>query len=386
MTVFERIAMTDFSSVADDDAEDRMTLLLADFLACSDFPATVDVGQGSSHNVSADAVWRLALQAGAGDLDDVDWESLHHPGAVIWSAIVGVSRNLGIHGEPIREAGRCGYATAATMADLLGPSHRARWHVTATAGAIGAAAAVSLLLGLETADRQRAMSLAAANVGGLSLAARDRRGAAAFNRAAASVLGTTAALAAQAGAAALADPLYDRLGLFEVMDGTGAAEDQRIRRGIPRACPRLFPVTGFLQSAVQAAARARGECAGDLVRLRVELAAGVLPLVSDEDHGPWWSARLGVLRAWSHACPSEAATVCDLDRRFDLVELGSADLPAGCANLMAETTEGQYCVQGVEPPARSTEGLADLLHRKWSRVLGLNPHEPLTRARELLDS
>lgn len=389
MSILGRLAAVDFGQELDDHGEERLTWLLADFLACVEFGSGIDPVRGQTGAGVCERAGWLALQAGTTDLDDVDWRSLHHPGSVVWPAVIAAAGHVRCGGEAMRRAARCGYATAATMADLLGPRHRARWHVTATAGAIGAAAAASALMGLDPEGGQRAMSLAAANAGGLALAARQRRGAAAFNRSAAAVLGVSAAQGALAGAAAIEDPICAPGGLLEAMDGRADgcmdALEPTLRTGVGEACVRLYPVTGFLQSAVEAVASARRMNSGELDRLQLELAEGAVWLVSDEDHGPWWNARLALLRSWAHADPAKAGTPCLLDERHDLVSLAAGDLAPGQARVILQAGDGQAMDLFVPAPDQPTGELPALLERKWAGVLGLDPARPIARARELLE-
>ena len=258
------------------DPDGRLPLLLADFLGC--VRASADLPSGSfAEDGVAGTVATLALRASAQDRDDIDWRSLHHPGSVIWSVVVALAAAHDVPGDLARRAAARGYLTAATVADLLGAGHRAAWHVTATAGALGAASAAVVILGAGTDEHERALALAAANTGGLARAARERVGAAAFNRAAAAGLGLAAARAALVGAVAL-DAAFDGPGgMRETMSTAAASGEVQVRDGLADVAPRLLPVSGFLQSAVSGAARARGDVPGALVALRLGLAAGAGP-------------------------------------------------------------------------------------------------------------
>ena len=361
-----------------------LSLLLADFLGCVRASAEMPPGSFADDGV-AGVVALLALRSSAQDRDDIDWRSLHHPGSVIWPVVVALAAAHDLPGDLAERAAARGYLTAATAADLLGSSHRAAWHVTATAGALGAAAAASVLLGAGAHEQERALSLAAANAGGLARAARERRGAAGFNRAAAATLGLASARAGVAGAAVL-DAAFDGPGgMRETMSGPTEPGDVRVRDGLADAAPRFLAVSGFLQGAVVGAARARAALAGDLVSLRIGLTAGAVPLVDGSDAGPWWDARTSALRAWAAASPSAVERAGPLDGRTDLASVEVSDVPVGHARVRAATDVGEVDLL-VAPTTLADPDAPSALTVKWTGILGGPGKDLAARAREALTS
>lgn len=346
----------------------RLPVLLADFLGCVR-AAETDTRGSSNEDGVAGSVWRLAHASSLQDRDDIDWRSLHHPGSVVWPVVLALAVAHEVPGPLAADAAARGYLTSATVADLLGPGHRAAWHVTATAGAVGAAAAAAVLLGADAAVQERALSLAAANAGGLARAARERRGAAAFNRAAAAGLGLAAARAAIAGAPAVDEAFRGPGGMAVSMSGTVPVPGLDVRDGLADAAPRMLPVSGFLQSAVAGAARARHDVSGDLVQLTLGLTAGALPLVEDGSAGPWWDARQSALRAWAAGSPYAVERAGPLDDQVALVTLAAADVPVGHARVRATTDSGTVELL-VAPPSPADPDVEALLVAKWSAVLG----------------
>jgi hypothetical protein len=358
----------------------RLALLLADFVAC--VRAT---GNEAVMGAAADGTSGLAAattRAGSlRDLDDVDWQSLHHPGSVVWPIVLALSAEVRASGHLLREAAWSGYATMATAADILGPKHRVVWHVTATAGALGAAHAAAVMLGLTHDQQIRAMALAAANAGGLVQAARERRGAAVFNRIAAVTLGLASARAAAGGAVTVGSAFDDML---KAMSSPPGPQAVTVRDGVLDAAPRLFPVSGFLQSAVAGAAAARSSADGELRGISVGLSPGALPLVRGDAGGPWWDARLAVLRAWEHADPYESGTPSELDDRHDLVHLEDADVPPGSARVAVHTAAATTKADCLAPPSLGSPGIHEALRSKWQRVLAIDPDPPYELARRAL--
>lgn len=355
------------------EADRRIEVLLADFLACthakSNLDSTAFFQDGTSGRASA-----LALAASLADLDDVDWRSLHHPGSVIWPVVVALSSEVKAGGPLLREAAWSGYATAATVADVLGGGHREWWHVTATAGAVGAAHAAGIMLGLTRDDQARAMALAASNAGGLALAARERRGASVFNRAAAVTLGVASARGAASGAVAVSDALGAMVQAMSAHSSTMG--DVSLRDGILSAATRLYPVSGFLQSAVAAAAKSRRRTAGEVREIRLCLPSAVLTLTNVTTLGAWWDARLAVLRAWSWADPFACSTPSRIDSSDVVVSLEHADLPVGYSRLLVRTDVATDEVEMAAPPALGAPAHLEELQVKWQRILALDPHIP----------
>ena len=367
----------------------RVTLLIADALACSrsaplvPFPAFVDDGV-------AGVAALLALRMSSRDLDDVDWSSLHHPGSVVLPVVLALSgRGHRAAGSVVR-AVCSGYRVAATMADLLGVEHRRRWHVTATAGAIGAASAASVLLGATPEQHADALALAAANVGGVGQAPLERLGAASFNRAAAATLGLLAARAAIAGAQPTTAALTGPRGLVALTSPdnplVGNVHLVPVREGLSDAHVRLFPVTGFAHSAVLATTALRARAAAPLVSLEVMATPAAAELADGSAGGDWWNLPLAVARAWELGDPfavddpvAGSATV------GKVTVTSSSSLASGQARVVAITGAGPLDSGVVDAP-RIDDGVTALLERKWSVVLGQDPERILDTARTVTSS
>lgn len=351
-----------------------MIPLLADFVgAVSSGRGQVAAEPFAADGVSGRASW-LALCASVEDRDDVDWQTLHHPGSVVWSTVLALGTERGCSGDDVVDAAYRGYATAATVADLLGPAHRRLWHVTATAGALGAAAAATVLLGLDESTRARALRLAAANLGGLSRAAVERAGAAGFNRAAAVGLGLLAARGAVAGAASVADPFTGPGGVIEAMAGGEDASARArsmgaLRDGLDDAAPRLHPTSGFLQGVAAGVATARRQVPGDLEALTIEVAHGALALVDGSDERAWWNAQVTAIRAWHSGGAGLVDVPIEQDGSAGLVTVIGGDVPIGAARVTAVTAAGEVSVD-ARPPTGADSGLRDGVARKWVHLLG----------------
>jgi len=164
----------------------RAAVLLADHLACVLDAATV-LGRdpfGGGDSVT-DMVAGLAIRGHRLDRDDLWWPGMVHPGAVVWPVVLalGASASTGA----LLRAAVAGYEVHGLLGQWLGPAHRSRWHVTATAGAPAAAASTAILLDNSATAEQvgRAVALALTMSGGIGQSMRERATATAFHRAAA---------------------------------------------------------------------------------------------------------------------------------------------------------------------------------------------------------
>lgn len=381
--VFATLAAHGLGADPSPESGPAIEVLLADFLACATSARGRVPDAGFEADGVAGAVAVLALRGSVDDLDDVDWSSLHHPGSVIWPVCLALASSLDAPGNTIDRAAHSGYATAATFADLVGPTHRATWHVTATAGALGAASAASILLNLSADDHARALALTAANVGGLAIAARQRMGAASFNRMAAALLGLGAARAAAVGASAVENVLDVDGGLLDAMAVRTQDREWVIREGVGDAAFRVYPVSGFLQSTVAAVADLRSSTPGALVAITVEVPTPVFPLINDSHHGPWWDASLSALRSWASGDPFAVNRAGSMDGHRDLVIVQPAELRAGHARVSVRTDQAEATVT-TGPPAVTDGRGSDLLEKKWRVIQRLAGWSPLEAARAIV--
>ena len=117
-------------------------------------------------------MWSAALLNGLSshvfDFDDTLLETVLHPSAPIYPAILAYAEHEGLDGYAVLASFVLGCEVAARVARMLYPSHYERgWHITGTAGAIGAAAAVGKLMELDVERMTYAIGLAASQPTGL---------------------------------------------------------------------------------------------------------------------------------------------------------------------------------------------------------------------------
>ena len=89
------------------------------------------------------------------DYDDMCFVSLAHPSAPLVPAVLAAAESERLTGRAVLDAYVVGFEIEARLGRLMNPRHYQRgWHCTSTLGTIGAAAAVSRLLGLDAGRRR----------------------------------------------------------------------------------------------------------------------------------------------------------------------------------------------------------------------------------------
>ena len=101
------------------------------------------------------------------EMDDLDRESISHPGAPIIAAALAVAEREGASGDALLDAIAIGYEASIRVGEALGTTHYEYWHTTSTAGVIGAAAAAARLGCLDGDATLRALGSAGTMAAGL---------------------------------------------------------------------------------------------------------------------------------------------------------------------------------------------------------------------------
>lgn len=177
-------------------------------------PRATMVGRAAGVDVLG-AAFLNAASGNALDFDDTDPQTLIHPGAAMFGALLSVAEDRRLSGADVLTAFVVGTEIAFRLGRALGPRHYARgWHITVTCGTVGAAAAVGNLIGLDAEQMRNAIGISATQSSGIieNLGAEAKSvgvGGAARN-------GINAAYWAQAGVAAAPAPLEGKGGFFHV--------------------------------------------------------------------------------------------------------------------------------------------------------------------------
>lgn len=364
----------------------RLEILLTDYLVC--IVSASRNGSGAISLLHGDGIlgsgaW-MALQSNCGDRDDLDWSVGTHPGSVIWSTIISICLLSEKARKNFLSSALAGYRTSASMAKFLGVDHRSKWHVTGTAGSFSAASAASVSFEYSKEVHQRALQLAGANIGGSARAPRERRGASAFNRSAATTLGITAAMAAGAGAIAV-ENLWD--GPSGIQNTFSVSEfplgATLIVDGVSTTSLRLFPVTGFAQSAVLATALLATRNIDRLEELEIALEGGATSLLDGSRGGFWWDVRAAVSAAWASKDPTN---LYPNDEFLDRISLAAAELPFGAARISIRTSSGNDSETIYSPPGNEFNNPQEAKWReiKWRAMAGERLSEVVEVSRALV--
>lgn len=196
------------------------------------------------------------------DFDDTHLPTILHGTTPVMSSVLPLTEWLGRSGEELLSAYATGFEVAARVALAMHPAHYdAGWHVTATAGTLGAAAASAQLLKLGPDQTASALGLAATQAAG----EREHFGtmAKAFGVAKAAANGTLAGQLAQRGFDAAPDSLQGRRGLFAVM--AAHVQPDRLSAGLGQSWElehsglKPYPCGIVTHASVDAALRIRNQ-------------------------------------------------------------------------------------------------------------------------------
>ena len=120
---------------------------------------------------AASSAESAALYAGAlsavHEIDDVHQDTSLHPGSVVVAAALAAAGEHDIPGTRLLAAIVAGYEVAVRLSAAAGHRHYHYFHSTATCGTFGAAAAASIVYGLDETQTAHALGMAATTAAGL---------------------------------------------------------------------------------------------------------------------------------------------------------------------------------------------------------------------------
>jgi 2-methylcitrate dehydratase PrpD len=373
-------------------------VLLADFLAClragagqpgcpatgcEDFAKVLRAGESLPGRAGAADASAAAAAAAAHvlDRDDIHWDAVTHPGAVVWPVVLGLGAEVGATGPQLLAAAVAGYEACVRMAVFLGPQHRRWFHTTATSGTIGAAAAAAMLLCPDDRGLTNALGHAVSVIGGSARCLGEHSGTQVFHRSHAVRSGIAAARAAADGLSATRVGFEGTGGLLagpEPAERARAALFDDRSAAIGTTSVRLYATAGWNQAATEAAA-AQPRSA---LRASPELVVHVHPTAADVGSGPaacgrdrWWSLEWSVATALVTGDPqvSPETPVRDeaLRERLALTMVVVRDQPSPLtASVSLTAAERPVSTTSVSCPAGhyARPASAEQLAAKWSRM------------------
>lgn len=200
-----------------------------------------------------DIVATNAMAAHTDDLDDLHWDSLTHPGSIIWPAVLAVGQAHVIPLASIVDSAVLGYQVMARSSLLLGSGHRRYFHASASCGGVAVAAAVASLLDASDDEIVTGMSHAASGMGGSAQAVREHSRTTMLHRGFAATVGTIAAYS-HGLTPAVREPLEGNHGLVAATNIAPEVNSLEVplELAIQQVTFRRHPVTGFAHTLVDA--------------------------------------------------------------------------------------------------------------------------------------
>jgi len=156
------------------------------------------------------------------EIDDAHRAAMLHPGVVAITPVLALASSCELTCERAARAIVAGYEVALRLGEALGARHAGLFHATATAGAVGAAAAAGMAMGLDAPRLHHALGIAATQAAGLwQLVDDDAHESKSLHPAFAVRNGMTAAYAARAGLPGARAFFTGRRGMYAALAGEG---------------------------------------------------------------------------------------------------------------------------------------------------------------------
>ncbi|MHB1126262.1 MAG: MmgE/PrpD family protein [Bacillota bacterium] len=122
-------------------------------------------------DAKVDLIWAALINGAMShihDYDDTHLDTVLHPSVSVIPAILALAEGEQIDGRTLITAIVLGYEVEARVALSVYPSHYDKgWHITGTAGTLGAAAASGKILGLDTQQLTYALGIASTQAAGM---------------------------------------------------------------------------------------------------------------------------------------------------------------------------------------------------------------------------
>jgi len=350
---------------------ERAELLLSDYLHCV-------LAGGTNKTVVSEPLTlaaQLAKAASHGDLDDVNWQLLIHPGSIVNSVIFALFITCNIEVKRIVPAMIAGYSAANYAAGIFSAGHSKKWHTTATSGIFGATCASAYLLGLDARTKKSALRLASVSVGGGANAAIARNGATRFTRIHATVMGILSTLEALNETPAPEQIINGMGGLATRFDLVEAAPPKVIG-ALSETSLRFFPWSGFSQNALVSLQGALPIHPKRIRSVRIQTPTQLFPLVGSEAKGAWWSIAAAVR---STLLTGDPMVKSEAPASFSVVALDSG---TSTGVIEVATESGNIAIPFTPPTDFGTD--AALLTKKWRTLAGAKSPELSKLAQRLV--
>jgi 2-methylcitrate dehydratase PrpD len=371
-------SLTDFLAVAFAGVEgpgvDRLAGLLASYGGA---PQATVIGNPARTSTLFAALLNGTM-AHVLDFDDTHMPSMLHPGAVVIPAVAAVGETLGCNGRAALAAVALGCEVGTRLGNAVCRSHAYRgWHTSGTVGTVAAAVGAAKVAGLDAAQMEAALGLAATQAAGLIDVFGTMGKSLNLGRAAAS--GVLAAQLAQRGFTAGAGALESDRGFFRVFATQPEVNALTDRLGMVWESARIgrkpYPCGVVLHPAIDAALRLReplgGEVSG-IERIELRVHPDVLYLTGKTEPASGLEGKFSVTHCVAVALADGAVGVT----QFADARLRDAEL----------TTLRRKVVATADPGLRTDEAVVDVITSGGRRLCQHVPHatgtvdNPMTNA------
>jgi 2-methylcitrate dehydratase PrpD len=144
-----------------------VTVALSVLAPFSGGPTSAIIGRTERVDASC-AAFLNAVSANLLDYDDTHLQTVIHPAAPVAAPLFALAEARGKSGREVLTAFILGVEVECRAGNAVSPGHYARgWHITATCGVLGSAAACAKLLGLASEEIAHAIGIAASESAGL---------------------------------------------------------------------------------------------------------------------------------------------------------------------------------------------------------------------------
>lgn len=221
-------------------------------------PNGVAVVDGADLSGPADAAALANGIAAHGlELDDTYEPASHHPGVVVWPAVLAVADELNSTLGEVLDAGIAGYDAVCALGDMIDPAecYARGFHPTGVCGPIGAAAGVGRLIGLSEQEFVNAFAIGASSASGLLEFLTDGSWTKRFHAGHAAASGIRAARLAQAGFTGPPTAIEGHLGFLHAFgaraDESGGADRASARgHGILGTAVKFYPCCRYMHGCI----------------------------------------------------------------------------------------------------------------------------------------
>jgi 2-methylcitrate dehydratase PrpD len=146
---------------------EAVEILLAALADCFGPPHATVIGRGERTDALT-AAFLNAVSSNVLDFDDTHLRTVIHPTAPVAPGLFALAERRAVSGAALLHAFILGVEVECRIGNALSPGHYRRgWHITATCGVLGAAAAAGKLLGLDAQRMGWALGTAATQSSGL---------------------------------------------------------------------------------------------------------------------------------------------------------------------------------------------------------------------------